>query len=297
MRVAVTGRNGQVVQSLLERASHSGIEVVTVARPDVDLTRPSDVEAALIGLRPDAVVSAAAYTAVDLAEKEVRLANEINSLGAGAVAKGAAALGVPIVHLSTDYVFDGRLGRPYREDDATGPLGVYGQSKLSGEHAVAAANGNHAILRTAWVYSPFGKNFARTMLALASTRDEISVVNDQYGTPTNALDIADGILTVLRNLINKPAASELRGVFHMTGDGDTNWAEFAEAIFASSSSAGGPVAFVKPIPTSAYPTAARRPANARLDNTRLATSHAVRLPHWRLSLPGCIDRLVTRDFR
>lgn len=296
MRIAVTGRNGQLAQSLLERAAAMKVEVCSVARPDVDLAHPADVEAALIGLRPQAIVSAAAYTAVDLAESEPALAYSINVTGAAAAARAAARLAVPIIHLSTDYVFDGSLDRPYREDDATAPLGVYGTTKLEGERAVSATNGNHAILRTAWVYSPFGKNFARTMLTLASKREEISVVSDQQGAPTNALDLADGVLKVTRNLVAN-SSPELRGTFHMTGGGETNWASFAQAIFAASTAVGGPSARVLPIPTSAYPTPARRPANSRLDNARLAKVHDVRLPHWQESLPECIERLVSQDFR
>jgi dTDP-4-dehydrorhamnose reductase len=297
MQIAVTGRSGQVVQSLLERAKAGNVEVHAVGRPDLDLVRPETVVAALLALRPDAIVNAAAYTAVDLAESEPALAHAINATGAAAVARAAAQLDIPIIHLSTDYVFDGSLGRPYREDDATGPLGVYGASKLAGEAAVRAANANHAILRTAWVYSPFSKNFARTMLTLANTREEISVVSDQLGSPTNALDIADRVITVVRNLIDRPAAPELRGTFHMTGAGETNWAEFAQSIFAISAGVGGPSARVRPIPTSAYPTPARRPANSRLDNSRLANVHGLRLPDWQPSLPGCIKRLVARDFQ
>jgi dTDP-4-dehydrorhamnose reductase len=297
MRIAVTGRSGQVAQSLLERAEASKVEVRTVARPEVDLARPAEVEAALIDLRPDAIVNAAAYTAVDLAESEPALAYQINGAGAEAAARAAAKLGIPIIQLSADYVFDGSLDRPYREDDRTGPLGVYGDSKLRGEGAVAAATHDHVILRTAWVYSPFGKNFARTMLALADQREHLSVVSDQRGTPTNALDIAGAIITVARNLIDRPSAREMRGVFHMTGGGETNWAEFATAIFATSAAQGGPSARVLPIPTSEYPTPARRPANSRLDNSRLANVHGVHLPHWQQSLQGCIERLVARDFQ
>jgi dTDP-4-dehydrorhamnose reductase len=296
MRIVVTGRNGQVAQSLRERAEASNIEVRTVARPEVDFSRPETIEGALMDLRPDAIVNAAAYTAVDLAESEPYLAYAINGSGAEAVARAAAKLGIPIVQLSTDYVFDGNLDRPYREDDPTAPLGVYGDSKLKGEQAVAAAHDNHVILRTAWAYSPFGKNFARTMLTLAGRREQISVVSDQQGTPTNALDIADGIVAVLRNLLDRPSARELRGIFHMTGDGETNWAEFATAIFAASAAAGGPSARVLPISTSEYPTPARRPSNSRLDNSRLADIHGVRLPRWQQSLPACIERLLAQEF-
>ena len=204
MRIAVIGRLGQIAQSLVERGSSSNMEVVTLARPAIDLARPSDLTDVLGGLRPDAVVNAAAYTAVDLAESEPALAHQINAGGAEALAQAAARLRIPIVHLSTDYVFDGTLDRPYRERDAPRPVNLYGASKWRGEQLVAAANPDHAILRTAWVYSPFGKNFVRTMLSLAGGRDEISVVRDQRGTPSHALDIADGIFRVLRNLIARP---------------------------------------------------------------------------------------------
>ncbi len=292
MRIVVTGRHGQVAQSLLERGPALNVEVHAVARPDIDLSRPAEVERVLIGLAPDAIVNAAAYTAVDRAESEPDLVYRINALGAEATARAAKRLGIPIIQLSTDYVFGGGLDRAYREDDPTGPLGVYGDSKLKGEHAVAAATGNHVILRTAWVYSPFGSNFARTMLALAGQRATISVVSDQLGTPTNALDLADGIIAIARNLLDRPAATELRGVFHITSDGDTNWAGFATAILAASAAAGGPSARVMPIATSENPTAARRPANSRLDNNRLGRIHGVQLPRWQRSLQGCIERLV-----
>jgi dTDP-4-dehydrorhamnose reductase len=297
MRIAVTGRRGQVVESLLERAGSAGVDIVTVARPEADLARPDDVIAALLNLRPDAIVSAAAYTGVDLAESEPALAYTVNEAGAGAVARAAAQLGVPIVHLSTDYVFDGSLERPYSEDDPTGPVGVYGKSKLAGEKTIAATTPNHAILRTAWVYSSFGKNFARTMLMLASKRDEVSVVSDQHGTPTNASDIADGIITVARNLVTSPDNPSLRGVFHMTGSGEANWAEFAQSIFVASLAAGGPAARVIPIPSSAYPTPAKRPVNSRLNNDKLARFHGLRLPDWRNSLHATVARLVAKDHK
>lgn len=297
MRIAVTGRFGQIARSLVERGPNANMEVLTLARPEIDLTRPHHLTDALAALRPQAVVSAAAYTAVDLAESEPQLAYQVNASGAGALAQATALLRIPIVHLSTDYVFDGTLDRPYCEDDPTNPINVYGSSKLRGEQLVAAANPNHVILRTAWIYSPFGKNFARTMLSLAGTREEVSVVSDQRGTPTNALDIADGIFTVLRNLITRPVDAAIRGVFHMTGGGETNWAEFAMAIFAASVKSNGPFSQVRAIASSAYPTAARRPANSRLDNSRMARSHGVRLPLWRDSVPETISRIVVDDFQ
>ena len=182
MRIVVTGREGQVARSLVERGTMcDGVEVITVARPQLDLTRPETIMVALAAARPDIVVSAAAYTAVDQAEDEPELARAINAVGAGAVAEAAAKLGVPVIHLSTDYVFDGRSERPYTEGDLPAPQSVYGATKLAGEKAVAEANPHHLILRTAWVYSPFGKNFVKTMLRLAAERDEIAVVADQWG--------------------------------------------------------------------------------------------------------------------
>ena len=297
MRIVVTGRFGQIAQSLVERGPSSNMEVLTLARPEIDLARPADLTDVLGALRPQALVSAAAHTAVDLAESESTLAYQINANGAEAIARAAARLQIPIVHLSTDYVFDGTLDRPYREDDVPRPINVYGSSKLLGEQLLAAANANHAILRTAWVYSPFGRNFARTMLSLAGTRDEISVVGDQRGAPTSALDMADGIFKVLGNLIARPDDPAIRGVFHMTGGGETNWAEFAMAIFAASATTNGPFSQVKSIASSDYPTRARRPLNSRLDNTRLAGSHGVRLPSWRDSLPETIARILAEDFQ
>jgi dTDP-4-dehydrorhamnose reductase len=296
LRLVVTGRNGQVARSLVDRADPEQVEIVTLARPDFDLAKPDTIAEAIRLARPDAVISAAAHTAVDLAESEPEAAYLANEAGAGAVARAAAALNVPIVHLSTDYVFDGLLDRPYREDDVTGPIGVYGASKLAGERAVAAAHRNHAILRTAWVYSPFGKNFVRTMLTVAASRPLLRVVGDQIGNPTSALDIADGVIEVARNLVARRDRQDLRGVFHMTGAGSATWAQFAQAVFALSDTAGGPFADVTAIPTSEYPTPAKRPANSQLDCGRLQRLHGVRLPVWRSSLEGCIARLVPKDF-
>lgn len=291
MRLAVTGTHGQLVTSLVERGAAGGVEIIPVGRPALDLSQPQTVFDALRGMRCDAIVSAAAYTAVDKAESETELAMTINGDGAGAVAAAADALGVPVLHVSTDYVFDGTGSRAYRESDPVGPAGAYGRSKLAGEQAVAAACANHVILRTAWVYSPFGANFVKTMLRLAGDRDSVSVVADQRGNPSNALDLADAIVQIARNLADSPEPA-LRGVFHMTAQGEASWAEFAAEIFAQSTQLGGPSAQVVPITTADYPTPARRPANSVLDCTRLADRHGVTLPHWRESLPGVIARLV-----
>jgi dTDP-4-dehydrorhamnose reductase len=231
---------------------------------------------------------------VDKAETESDLAHAVNGAGAGAVARAAKALGVPLVHVSTDYVFDGALDRPYRESDPTGPTGVYGASKLAGERAVLEAYPEgSAVLRVAWVYSPFGGNFVKTMLRLAADRDEVSVVADQLGNPTGALDIADGILMVAANLAASDDAS-LRGVFHMTAQGEASWADFAEGIFATSAAQGGPSAAVRHITTAEYPTPAARPANSRLDCSLIARVHGVTLPEWRGSLGTVVAHLQTQ---
>lgn len=292
MRLAVTGREGQVVSSLIERAAlRQGMEVIALGRPYLNLLDPGSIQRSVAAAKPDVVVSAAAYTAVDQAEDDAEAAYAVNATGAGAVASAAAKAGVPVIHLSTDYVFAGDAAQPYDEADATGPVSVYGQSKLAGEQAVAEANPRHVILRTAWVYSPFGKNFAKTMLRLAKDRDRVRVVSDQWGNPTSALDIADGILDIARAIAGGQTKSAY-GVFHMTASGSTNWSGFAEHIFSASRAMGGPFADVEPIPTSAYPTRATRPANSQLSCEKLAAAYGVRLPDWRDSANQVVGRLI-----
>lgn len=292
MRIAVTGKAGQVVTSLVERGNAAGHAVIAIGRPELDLADPASVIRALEAAAPDAIVSAAAYTAVDKAETESDLAYAVNGAGAGAVAQAARALGVPLVHVSTDYVFDGFADHPYAESDPAGPTGIYGASKLAGEQAVLATHGdNSAIVRVAWVYSPFGANFVKTMLRLAGDREEVPVVADQIGNPTSALEIADGILQIATNLLvdSSPA---LRGVFHMTAQGEASWADFAQAIFAASAARAGPSALVRRIGTVDYPTPATRPANSRLDCGLIARAHGVALPEWQKSLDTVIARLI-----
>ena len=291
MKIAVTGKTGQVATSLIEQGKLAGHEIILLGRPELDLANPATVLRALEDVAADAIVAAAAYTAVDTAESESALAYAVNSVGAGHVAMAAAKLGVPLVHISTDYVFDGKLERPYVESDPTRPAGVYGASKLAGEKAVLAAYpAGSAVLRVAWVYSPFGSNFVKTMLRLAEDRDEVSVVADQMGNPTSALDIADGVLKVVDNL-TVDSNQSLRGIFHMTARGETTWADFAENIFAVSAAQGGPSAVVKRITTADYPTPAIRPANSRLNCSLAASVHGVSLPEWRGSLKAVASRL------
>jgi dTDP-4-dehydrorhamnose reductase len=292
MRIIVIGKEGQVARALAERAPTHGAEAVLLGRPKLDLADPSGIEDILRDTGGDLIVNAAAYTAVDQAEAEPELADAINGIGAGVVAGAAATMNVPLIQLSTDYVFDGTLDRPYREDDAVKPLGAYGASKLLGETAVAAETEDHVILRTAWIYSPFGRNFVKTMLRLAMERDEIGVVADQVGSPTSALDLADGIYGVARNLLERPRERQLRGIFHMVGADFASWAEFAAGIFALSARLGGPVARIRLLATEDYPTPAKRPGNSRLDCTKLKAIHGIQLPSWHVSLEPCLTRLI-----
>jgi len=288
----VTGTQGQVVQSLVEKvAGNNEIELVALGRPKLDLARLQTIDEAVAAIKPDLIISAAAYTAVDQAESDEAVAFSVNADGPGVLAHAAAQLNIPIIHISTDYVFDGTKEVPYTELDPVAPLGVYGLSKLRGEEAVAAATKNHVILRTAWVYSPFGKNFLKTMLKVAENREELNVVDDQFGNPTSALDIADAILAIGQNLL-RSAEGPLRGTFHMTAQGEGSWADFATEIFSVSKTNGGPSARVNRIPTSSYPTPAKRPSNSRLDCSKLLAAHNVLLPDWRLSTANVVARLV-----
>lgn len=294
LRYLVTGREGQVVQSLLEqcrRPEHAHLELIAMGRPDLDLADPDSVRRSVEAVAPDLVISAAAYTAVDQAESDEEIARQVNALGPQALAQAAASRKIPIVHLSTDYVFDGDKAEPYRESDPVGPVSAYGRTKLEGERLLLEASQNVTILRTAWVYSPFGKNFAKTILRLAETRDRLGVVADQVGNPTSALDIADGILKVAHNLISD-SDPFLRGIFHMTGQGEASWAQFAGEILRISAECGGPTADVRPITTADYPTPARRPANSRLSCIKLRSIHAVELPNWESSTKQITERLV-----
>ena len=281
MRIAVTGQAGQVARALVE--VHG--DVVTLARPAVDLMQPDTVLPALRAAGADVVVNAAAYTGVDAAESDAKAAFAVNEGGARAVAEAAAELNLPVIQISTDYVFDGSVDAPWREDHPTGPLGVYGASKLAGEVAVAAATPNHAILRTSWVYSPFGANFVKTMLRLGAERDALRVVADQIGHPTAAHDIARGVIAVAGNLMQPDPA--YRGTFHMAAAGETSWAGFARETFALA----GMDVTVEGIATEDYPTPAARPRNSRLDCAHLAATHGVHLPDWRASLRDVVTRL------
>lgn len=289
MRLLITGTEGQVARALLERAERfSNHEAVAVGRPELDLGRPDTIGAALERVQPQIVISAAAYTKVDLAEDEPEVARCINGLAPGVLAREAKRIGARIIHLSTDYVFSGDATAPYTETDQTDPQSVYGLSKLAGEEAVLRSGHDHLVVRTAWVYSPFGQNFVKTMLRLAAEHDEIRVVADQTGSPSSAHDIADGILAVVERL---EEGRDIGGVYHLAGSGCASWADFARHIFLASARHGGPVAHVREIATSDYPTKAKRPANSRLDSSRFARDIWYQAPAWQRSLEAVVARL------
>ncbi|MEH6488039.1 dTDP-4-dehydrorhamnose reductase [Hyphomonas oceanitis] len=289
--ILVAGRSGQVARALAATPLPAAVKLVALGRPDLDLLDPNSITRAMDRVLPDLVINAAAYTAVDQAETDDANAFALNADGAAHLAKAAAERGAPILHLSTDYVFDGSKSGPYVETDPVAPLGVYGASKLAGEKAVAAANPDHLILRTAWVYSAVGKNFVKTMLRLADTRDEVGVVADQVGNPTSAADIAWALIAMAQRIRSGPAAY-VPGVYHMTATGDASWADFAEAIFAASAALGGPSANVNRIGSSEFPAPVKRPGNSRLDCGRLSAAFGVTLPDWQGSTLACVTELV-----
>lgn len=297
MRLLLLGANGQVGHELREALAPLG-EVVCATRsgrlPDgsraetADLAAPDSLPALVERLAPGLVVNAAAYTAVDRAESERELAFRVNAQAPGMLARACADAGIGLVHFSTDYVFDGSQTRPWREDDPTGPLGVYGQSKLAGEQAIRETAGAHKILRLCWVYGPRGHNFLLTMLRLARERDQLRVVDDQRGTPTSARRIARGVAGALQAM---PQAS---GTWHLAAEGECSWFGFATEIFRQAVDRGlldrGPV--LEPIPSSAYPTPARRPAYSRLDTSRFTGDTGLHLGDWREGLAEALESLA-----
>lgn len=276
----VFGRSGQVARELARLAP----EARFLGREEADLTDPEVCAAALATARPSLVINAAAYTAVDRAETEAATARLVNAVAPGAMARAAAAIAVPFIHVSTDYVFDGSGASPWREGDATGPLGVYGATKLAGEVAVREAGGQSAILRTSWVFSPYGANFVLTMLRLGRERDELSVVADQTGGPTPAADIAATLLAMGRAM---QADRGLGGIYHYAGAPDASWADLADEIM----SRAGLSCCVRRIGTADYPTPARRPANSRLDCSAIARDFGISRPDWRKGLADVLARL------
>jgi dTDP-4-dehydrorhamnose reductase len=292
-RVLLAGRNGQVGWELERSLAPLG-EVVALDRAGMDLADPDSIVKAIRGARPDVIVNAAAYTAVDRAESEPDLAMRINGVAPGIIAGEAARSGALVVHYSTDYVFDGAKAAPYREDDATGPASAYGRTKLAGEEAVRAAGAPHLIFRTSWVYCARGSNFLLTMLRLAGERSELRIVDDQVGAPTWARSIAQLTARALGAGGAGPGpAREKSGVYHLAAAGAVSWFGFAQAIFAQAGArrAEFRTPALTPIPTSQYPLPARRPSNSRLDTSKLAAAFGLTPPGWEVMLGECMKEV------
>jgi dTDP-4-dehydrorhamnose reductase len=280
--ILVLGRSGQVARALNDLSLSADEPFEFVGRERCDLADTHSLSQIIEQISPSAIINAAAYTAVDAAETDLEGAHAINVAGPAFVAQVAGQLSVPFVHLSTDYVFDGTKEGAYVETDPTNPINVYGLTKRDGETAILLANRDSVVLRTSWVYSPYGKNFLRTMLTLAQTKDALSIVDDQVGAPTSAHDIASACLRIAKA---KQGGHRSNGIFHMTGGGHTTWRGFAEAAFDSTLSwRGGQRPTVTPVPSTAYPTPARRPLNSRLNCDHLDTEFGIRLAPWQTSL-------------
>jgi len=287
-RVLIFGQTGQVARAL---AKIAGPNWVFAGRDQADLSKPETIETVFKSGAWDAVINAAAHTAVDQAESEQELVIAINAAAPALMAKLCAAKNIPFIQISTDYVFDGTKTVPYKEDDAICPVSAYGCSKAQAEKDIIAAGGRPVILRTSWVYAPEGKNFIHTMIRL-SEREELKIVADQNGAPTAAADIAGAIKQILNKMLSNSTAAT--GIFHLSGGGETNWHGFASEIFSYMKERGLKVpASVLAIPTSDYPTPAKRPLNSRMDNSKIEKAYDVKLPLWKDSVRVCLDDIFT----
>jgi dTDP-4-dehydrorhamnose reductase len=289
--ILVAGATGQLARSIAERAPRHGFRAICLGRPELDLTRPEKIAAAFADIEPSFVINAAAATAVDLAESEPDQAFAVNRDGAANLARAAHDRRLPFLHVSTDYVFDGLGGAPYAEASAVNPLGVYGRSKLEGEHAVLAAHPTAIVCRTSWVFSSWPKNFALTMLNLGAQRDEVSVVKDQFGKPTYAPDLADALLDI-GALVSAVGAAEAPRILHLANAGDASWYDFAAAIFVHTRRAGLKTPKLNAISTADYPTPARRPADSRLNCSKADRLLGRSMRHWRAALEDWAGRSI-----
>jgi dTDP-4-dehydrorhamnose reductase len=309
MRLLIAGWQGQIARGLVEAApACPDVRACAVGRAALDICSARSIERALAQIEPTIVINSAAYTAVDKAETDERRAFELNRDGARMLAEAAARRQIPIIQISTDYVYDGKKRDPYVEDDATAPQTVFGRSKLEGEAAVCEANPRHVILRTSWIFSPAGRNFVKTMLAQAAAKAHVRVVDDQYGSPTYAPHLVAAILELARQLSarkddKKQDGEQDRGsdagpqdgpwgIYHAAGTGTTTWRGLADEVFRCSRALGGPIAEVEAIKSTDYPTPAPRPMNAQLDCSKLARAFGLRLPTWQEGVAACVKRLV-----
>lgn len=290
--ILLTGAGGQVAWEIERRAAGGGLSVKALSKLDLDIADHNAVHGVVSAAAPRIIINAAAYTAVDKAEADKERAFAVNRDGPGHLAAACAARGIPLVHISTDYVFDGAAKAPYLEEDFTAPIGVYGDSKLAGEAAVRAFLDRHVIVRTAWVYGVHGHNFVKTMLRLGRERDVLRVVDDQRGSPTFASDLADALIVLARRLIGETLPDEAYGTFHYTGGGAVSWHGFAEKIFDLAAPDLGRRPKVEPIATAEYPTPARRPANSVLDCRKIARIHGIMQRPWEDALAEMLAKTL-----
>jgi len=291
MRLLIAGAQGQLARAMIELApAAADVTAFAVGRPALDLTAPASVLSALADFKPDVIVNAAAYTAVDKAEQEPHAAMALNADGPRRLAEAAARKGAVLIHISTDCVFDGTKPAPYVEDDTTAPLSAYGRSKIAGEEAVRAVAEQHIILRTSWVFSPYGSNFVQTILTRAAEQDELRVVDDRMGCPTYAPHLAAAILGMAR-AVTADRDGAAWGTYHAAGAGAVTWCGFAREIMRQSEAHGGPSVPVIPITTADHPPVAERPANSRLDCSKLERNFGIALPPWQEGLAECLERL------
>lgn len=289
--ILVTGTSGQLAVALAEAAPGHGLLVRLAGRPVLDFDRPGSIAEAFAATAPALVVNAAAYTAVDAAEDDADAAYRANRDAPAELARLCEAAGIPLIQISTDYVFDGGKGAPYVETDATAPQGVYGASKLAGEQAVLAGCSRAIVLRTSWVYSPVGKNFVRTMLAVGQRNSRLRVVGDQQGCPTSAPDLAQAILGIAGRLLGDGWDDGYAGIYHAAGTGATTWHALACATFAAAARHGMAAPVVEPIATADWPTKAQRPADSRLDCGKLDAVFGLRLPPWQDGLARTVEAI------
>lgn len=289
--ILIAGRHGQLATCLRDLAAVRGLPAVALGRRELDLENREGIHNLIASIAPSAIINTAAYTAVDQAESEPAKVFSINRDGAAALADVAWQMNIPLIHLSTDYVFDGAKPDAYEESDIPAPLNVYGASKLAGEAAVLAAHPLATVIRCSWIYSPYGSNFVRTMLRLSKTQPIVRVVGDQHGNPTCAFDLAEAVLRIAE----RSATDDRRataGIFHLAGQGETSWHDFAQAIFDELSRRGARIPALEAITTEEFPTAARRPRNSCLDSSKAERVFGIRLAPWRHSLEACLDQLI-----
>jgi dTDP-4-dehydrorhamnose reductase len=291
MKILLTGSKGQLGREVEKAGLNAGLDIISMDLPEIDITDSEKLARLFSGLKPSIVINAAAYTAVDLAESQKDICYAANLAGPANLTRLCNENKARLIHISTDYVFDGRGSTPYREDDPVSPVNVYGHSKAEGEKAVLAGHDKHIILRTSWLYGRYGNNFVKTMLRLGQEKKSLQVVNDQYGCPTCAYDLAEAIMVIVQRILKD--MSNISGIYHYCGNGITTWYEFAKQIFQIVGELGlSNVPMVTPITTSQFPTAAKRPLYTALDCSEIQKNFGIRLKPWRVSLKQTIHQII-----